>query len=874
MFLRPWFPLPAAAWALRAVLFACALPALVFPADEDRPIPHETIALSHGGDAMMRIYEPDEMPPRAIFIFGSGDGGWSPWEDVISHWLRDAGVLVVGWDFFRYATGNTRDLKEGPYKPDDKDFTAEKIGRDMAAMARLALKRCGKDDVPVIYGGWSSGAVQALPAAASKDRPKSLAGIMLFGADRRGRYGLRASDLIGKTPTGPGTFDLSEFNSALAGLRVVQFHGGADFMASNTWIQTLKTPQALYVIPRANHGFDGPSEENFLPVLEAGVDWLLGDESRAPERIEKAGLLGRELPFGLSPWWPIAAISIGLTALFLFSRRHSIRVLVLAVAVMGLVDLLEAIFQKPGFVIAWMEQWVPLGVTEKSRILLLISGVCQLALARALSRHKHIAWILTLVLLTATAALHLSRAFDWHHALAAGILIVPLVRWRKEFVARSDAPSLRFALAMGAVLAIALFLYGTFGLLQFSQEGDFGEKLAWRDCANGAVSAVFLQKTQFDNDGGRDVRHFLATLRGGSLITAFIVLALLVRPVLKRRHPEATDEDRAKVRQIIADHGRDPMDYFALLPDKRYFFGANGQGVIAYALWRKFAVALADPICSAEMRAVMIHAFSRFCKSQDWQPMFYCAHVANRPMYEEEGFAIFKVGEDARLDVNEFKLEGGKFQNLRTARNKARKNGLTFQWYDAKPQIDHGLEAQLQLLSNGWLSRKHGGEMTFDLGSFSLDFIREQGAAIVRNTEGRIETFATWLPFAQGTGRCLDIMRGREEARDVMDFLIVEALEHFKAQGVTVISLGNAPLANVDAIEGEIESRRERAVQFLFENFDQIYGYKKLFRFKHKYQPDWQGRYLAYRPGVPLAMVGLAVAGVHLPKGFMGLLRS
>jgi lysylphosphatidylglycerol synthetase-like protein (DUF2156 family) len=377
-----------------------------------------------------------------------------------------------------------------------------------------------------------------------------------------------------------------------------------------------------------------------------------------------------------------------------------------------------------------------------------------------------------------------------------------------------------------------------------------------------------------DQEAARDVRHFLSNLRGGSLIAALIALGLLLRPVLKRRHPEATGDDRAKVKQIIADQGCDPMDQFALLPDKRYFFGANGQGVIAYALWRKFAVALADPICPAEARSGMIHAFARFCKSQDWQPMFYCAHVSNRPLYEEEGFATFKVGEDARLDSNEFKLEGKFFQNLRTARNKAKKNGLVFQWYDAKPQPDHGLEAQLHMLSQDWLSRKHGGEMTFDLGSFNIDFIREHGVGIVRNPEGRIETFATWLPFKQGAGRCLDIMRGREDARDVMDFLILEAIDHFKDQGVTAISLGNAPLANVDAIEGEVESRRERAVQFLFENFDQIYGYKKLFRFKHKYQPDWQGRYLAYRPGVSLAMVGLAVAGVHLPKGFIGLLRS
>jgi lysylphosphatidylglycerol synthetase-like protein (DUF2156 family) len=145
----------------------------------------------------------------------------------------------------------------------------------------------------------------------------------------------------------------------------------------------------------------------------------------------------------------------------------------------------------------------------------------------------------------------------------------------------------------------------------------------------------------------------------------------------------------------------------------------------------------------------------------------------------------------------------------------------------------------------------------------------------VRNSEGRIETFATWLSYNHDKGRCLDLMRGRNELKDVLDFLIVEAIDHFKALGVEQISLGNAPLANVDAVPDErLELRQERAVKFLFDNFDKFYGYKSLFNFKKKYAPDWQGRYLAYRPRVSLAMVGLAIAGVHLPKGFMGLLKS
>ncbi|HSJ01482.1 MAG TPA: phosphatidylglycerol lysyltransferase domain-containing protein, partial [Verrucomicrobium sp.] len=405
------------------------------------------------------------------------------------------------------------------------------------------------------------------------------------------------------------------------------------------------------------------------------------------------------------------------------------------------------------------------------------------------------------------------------------------------------------------------------------EAGNVGAALSWADCIHGATSAMFMQKSELDRDGGREVRGFLATLRTGSLLSSILILGLLLRPVLARRHPEATDAERDRLRKLISEHGSDPMDNFALLPDKCCFFTPEGNGVVTYALWRKYAVALADPICPPESRAKAIADFATFCGNQDWKPIFYCAHVANRTLYEEENFVTFKVGEDARLDVSEFKLDGGKFQNLRTARNKARKGGLTFQWYDATPQPDHGLEAQLTLISQDWLAHKHGGEMTFDLGSFSIESIRNHGVAIVRNTEGRIETFATWLPYKQGQGRCLDLMRGRPEARDVLDFLIVEAMDHFKALGVEEVSLGNAPLANVNAEEG-LECRKERAVQFLFDNFDKFYGYKSLFNFKKKYQPEWQGRYLAYPPGVGLAMAGLAIAGVHLPKGFMGLVRS
>jgi lysylphosphatidylglycerol synthetase-like protein (DUF2156 family) len=120
------------------------------------------------------------------------------------------------------------------------------------------------------------------------------------------------------------------------------------------------------------------------------------------------------------------------------------------------------------------------------------------------------------------------------------------------------------------------------------------------------------------------------------------------------------------------------------------------------------------------------------------------------------------------------------------------------------------------------------------------------------------------------------VTHSHPEARNggLMDFLIQESIAHFQEAGVGEISLGNAPLANVRGEDDGDLTSREKATRFIFENFDKYYGYKSLFSFKKKYHPVWQGRYLAYPAGVPLPMVGLAVAGVQLPSGFRALLKS
>jgi phosphatidylglycerol lysyltransferase len=203
--------------------------------------------------------------PRAVILFGSGDGGWGYIENHVSAFLQSSGFYVVGVDSREYAKS---------------DYDASVLIDDYRTITNDALSRTGHLDLPVIYGGWSMGAVQAVAAAGSEQRSPRLVGLLLLSMGSRGRYGLRFPDEIGLAPQGKGTFGVADFTAAVANLRVVQFEAIGDWMNNVDWIKTLKTPHRLFELQNTDHDFNGANTD-FQKVLLDGLNWML-DPSESP----------------------------------------------------------------------------------------------------------------------------------------------------------------------------------------------------------------------------------------------------------------------------------------------------------------------------------------------------------------------------------------------------------------------------------------------------------------------------------------------------------------------------------------------------------------------------------------------------------------
>jgi phosphatidylglycerol lysyltransferase len=510
------------------------------------------------------------------------------------------------------------------------------------------------------------------------------------------------------------------------------------------------------------------------------------------------------------------------------------RSVAIVVGLSGLLHLAGALHPPSHWMADQLEHWTPFHIAMESQVLLVLSACGQLALGRGLWRGKLTAWWGTLLVLLVTPLLHFGKDFEWEQA-AASLLPLGLLVWqRKHFVAKSDRSSLRWAWIVGVPAFFALLTFGYFAVRRFGAQID-GDTSTARTL-QAVLELIFLQSTDTLRATTQQAQAVFFTVSFGGAAYGLFMLALLLRPVLSGRPPTPVEQQR--VRRIIDEHGDNPFDEFALAEDKRYFFSSTNRSVVVFALWRNYALTLSDPIGPGDERGRVIAEFLAYCEQQDWEPVLYEVGPEHLALYEQFGFKTRKIGEQARIPLGGYALRGSRFQDLRTACNRAAREGFSFRWYPADGPVDKAIEAGLRQTSDAWLHAKHGREMAFDMGRFDLEEIRLRGAAVVLNTEGRVEAFATWLPYKKGRGRCIDLMRHRSSMPGLMDFVITESIKTFQARGIEEVCLANAPLANT----APPENSHDRAMRYVYQNFNRLYGYKSLFEFKKNTSPSGTGR--------------------------------
>ena len=533
------------------------------------------------------------------------------------------------------------------------------------------------------------------------------------------------------------------------------------------------------------------------------------------------------------------------------SEETLVHIVALLTALMGAINFLSAITPSMQYRLRLLEPYLPFSVTRGGHLTSALAGFALLLLSVSLWRRKQLAWILTLIILLISIFAHLLKGLDYEEASLAALLAGLLVYLRPYFHARSDTPSVRQGLQV-LVAALAFTLaYGVIGfyLLDRHFQVNFG---LWA-----AVRQTIVMFTQFYDPGLQPItgfgRYFADSIYAVGMATLGYALIMLLRPVLNRRL--ATGEERSRAWEIVRAHGRSALARYAVLPDKKFFFGTN-QTLISYIVENRLALVLGDPIGSAENVGSTISSFQSFCASNDWMPAFYQVPQEHLNDYNAAGFETLLLGQEAIVDLCTYTLEGSSNKTLRNVHSKLTRNGYH---YDVvQPPFSPRMLRELKTISDEWLSNRGASEMKFSLGWFDEEYLNTCPILLVRDREGFIEAFANVVTEFQNNGVAVDLMRHRTHIESgLMDFLFISLLMWAKEQKYSTFNLGLSALSGVG--EHSEDAMIERALHYIYKNVNRFYNFRGLHAFKEKFHPTWSPRFLVYPGPANLPAVGVAL---------------
>jgi phosphatidylglycerol lysyltransferase len=485
--------------------------------------------------------------------------------------------------------------------------------------------------------------------------------------------------------------------------------------------------------------------------------------------------------------------------------------------------------------LAFLDRFLPLAVLEISHLGGSLVGLGLLVLARALFRRVQAAYHISVWLLIAGICASLLKGLDFEEAILLALVLGVLTLGRRAFYRPTAILSERFTPVWVASIAGVIVMALWIGIVSHRHVG-YSDELWWTFALHG--------------NAPRMLRASLAVIVLGS---AYVLLNML-RPA--RPEPAvAGPAELARARTLI--EGCDTtLANAALTGDKRLLFTDAGDAFVMYQIAGKSWIALGDPVGSKAGAEELVWRLREISDTHGGDTVFYQVGAERLALYVDLGLAALKIGEEARVALGSFSLEGGARADLRQSHRRAQRDGATFEV--VPPEGVGPLLPALERISDAWLSAKSTGEKRFSVGAFSPQYLGQFPLAVVRSA-GAPAAFANLWTTGTKAELSVDLMRfGPDAPRGAMDYLFIELMLWGQAQGFGWFNLGMAPLSGLEA--HPLAPAWHRVGNFIFRHGEHFYNFEGLRRYKAKFDPVWEARYLVARGGIALPRVLIDVS--------------
>jgi lysylphosphatidylglycerol synthetase-like protein (DUF2156 family) len=525
--------------------------------------------------------------------------------------------------------------------------------------------------------------------------------------------------------------------------------------------------------------------------------------------------------------------------------RRIRRLAAVSLFVAGAIDLLSAVTAPLRTHLHLIAQYLPVALVQAAGALVAIAGIGMIMLSRGILRGQRRSWVVAVLLLTASLALHLVHAADVVTLLVCAAVLVLLVVQRDLFRAVSEPATLLGAFAILAIGGLIATLGGFIGV-EVAGNVHHHRLPGWPNVLVGSAERlVGVQWVRFPPTIDRFASRSLLAV-GISLIV--VALYLLTRPVVDRSLSAGAAVGRRaaelRARDIVRRHGTGTLDYFALRDDKQWFF--HRDSLVAYAVFGGVCLVSPDPIGPFSERAHVWDAFRRYVDRHGWGLGVMGAGEEWLPTYQASGMRFVYIGDEAVVDPRVFSLEGGKMKGLRQAVNRVARYGYTVRFLDPAHLNPHDAARMAELMAK---SRRGEQERGFSMMLGRLFDPRDTDLllTLVEGPDGEPVAMCQFVPSPAIGGYSLDLMRRDpgEHPNGLLDFALCSTIAHLKERGMRGLSLNFAAMRSI--LEGDSgDGVTQRVERWAIRRLSGVLQIETLWRFNSKYEPHWLPRYIVF----------------------------
>lgn len=342
------------------------------------------------------------------------------------------------------------------------------------------------------------------------------------------------------------------------------------------------------------------------------------------------------------------------------------------------------------------------------------------------------------------------------------------------------------------------------------------------------------------------------------LLIAFIILMfgyLISNP--KKWVMETSLQQENEIIKHLREYKGKNLAHLIFLHDKYIFWNQKRNVLIAYQQYADKLVVLGDPIGEKNDISSAIEEFQQIADIHGFTPVFYQVSDEMLSYLHVGGYAFFKLGEEALVDLNSISFIGAKQEILQGTADNFKKQGYSVSIL--KPPHSGDLLNKLRAVSEEWLegSREKG----FSYGFFNEDYLNRTEIALVKDQNSAIIGFANLIPvFDDQITSSFDLMRILPNApAGITDFLIISLLDWAKENGYQRFNMGMTPLSNAGLSRFSFLSERIAAQIFLHSHF--IYNKAGIDRLSENQTRIWEPKFLAYRrkSSLPFTMMQISL---------------